>query len=51
MLLLGGLGVGDLIWMLLSCVFAIWAACSSVAFVSNGLACANVAFSHAKVSH
>jgi hypothetical protein len=50
-LIINGLGTGDLIDVLLPCIFAILAAYSWAAFSPNHLACVNVAFSHAKVSY
>jgi hypothetical protein len=44
------LGIDDLINVLPLCVFAILAACSWAAFLSNYRACVNVSFSHALAS-
>jgi hypothetical protein len=45
-----GLGDGDLNGVPLSDVFAILAACASAAFLSNHPTYVNVAFSHARAS-
>jgi hypothetical protein len=48
---IGGLGADDLSGVLPPYIFATLATCSCATFSPKRLACVNVAFSHARVSH
>jgi hypothetical protein len=49
-LMVSGLGVGDLSGVLPPCVFTTFVACSCATFSPNRPTCVNVALSHAKAS-